>query len=117
MDAVAQVFLLYCLYQHDTLAQPLFHIGEKDEELEIVDRRAFGEICDELIKKKNKNQGILITKKMLLALKGLYSNGNRTWECQALQSFFMIDPLGRVAGCHLQEPVSTIFNLSLQIRF
>lgn len=103
--------VLYCLYQHDTLAQPLFHIGEKDEELEIVDRRAFGEICDELIQKKNKNQGILITKKMLRALKGLYSNGNRTWECQALQSFFMIDPLGRVAGCHLQEPVSTIFNL------
>ncbi len=103
--------VLYCLYQHDTLAHPLFQIGEKDKELEIVDKGAFGKVCDELIKKKNEQDGILITKKMLRTLKGLYQNGYRTWECKALQSFFMIDPLGRVAGCHLQKPVATIFDL------
>lgn len=103
--------VLYCLYQHDTLAQPMFQIGEKDKELEIMDKDAFAKICDALIKKKNKHQGILITRKMLETLKILYLSEQRTWKCKALQSFFMIDPLGKVAGCHLQEPVATIFDL------
>lgn len=103
--------VLYCLYQHDTLTQPLFKIGEKDRELEITDKEAFAKVCDALVEEKDKSQNILITKKTLNALKGLYLNGRRTWECKALQSFFMIDPLGRVAGCHLQKPVATVFDL------
>ena len=103
--------VLYCLYQHDTLSDPLFQIGEKDKELEIVDKEAFAKICDALAEKKNKCHGILITKKMLNALRDLYLNGQRNWKCKALQSFFVIDPLGRIAGCHLQEPVATIFDL------
>ncbi len=103
--------VLYCLYQHDTISQPLFQIGEKDKELEIVDKDAFARICDGLLEKKDKRQGILITKKMLNTLNKLYSSGRRTWECTALESFFMIDPLGRVAGCHLQEPVATVSEL------
>jgi len=103
--------VLYCLYQHDTLTQPLFQIGEKNKELEILDRGDFLKICDALMEKKDKHRGILITRKMLNTLKELYSSGRRTWECEALQSFFMIDPMGRVAGCHLQEPVASIFDL------
>ncbi len=106
-----EIPVLYCLYQHDTLTQPLFQIGEKDEELEITDKESFAKICDSLVEKKGNHQGILITKKTLDALKGLYLKGQRTWECQALSSFFMIDPLGRVAGCHLQDPVGTVFDL------
>jgi MoaA/NifB/PqqE/SkfB family radical SAM enzyme len=103
--------VLYCLYQHDSLEHPLFQIGEKDKELEIVDKESLAEICDALIEKKTEQKGILITKKMLRVLRTLYSNGKRSWECKALQSFFMIDPQGRIAGCHLQEPVATIFDL------
>lgn len=103
--------VLYCLYQHDTLTRPLFQIGEKNKELEIVDNEAFAQICDALMEKKSECHGILITRKMLEALKELYLNGKRSWECKALESFFMIDPLGRVAGCHLQEPVATVFDL------
>lgn len=103
--------VLYCLYQHDSLAQPLFQIGEKDKELEIMDNEAFAKICDALIEKKNKYQGVLITRKMLNTLKELRLTGQRAWECKALQSFFTIDPLGKVAGCHLQKPVATIFDL------
>jgi MoaA/NifB/PqqE/SkfB family radical SAM enzyme len=103
--------VLYCLYQHDTLTQPLFQIGREDEELEIVDKEAFANVCDNLIESKDKKRGILITKKMLETLKTLYLTGHRSWECKALQSFLMIDPAGRVAGCHLQEPVATVFDL------
>ncbi len=103
--------VLYCLYQHDTLTRPLFQIGEKNKELEVVDNEAFAQICDALMEKKSECHGILITRKMLEALKELYLNGKRSWECKALESFFMIDPLGRVAGCHLQEPVATVFDL------
>lgn len=103
--------VLFCLYQHDSLKQPMFHIGEKDDELEISDKVAFAKICDALIEKKSRLHGILITKKMLNALKVLALKEERVWKCKALQSFFVIDPLGNVAGCHLQKPVATIYEL------
>ncbi|MCW3981160.1 MAG: radical SAM protein [Candidatus Bathyarchaeota archaeon] len=103
--------VLYCLYQHDSLAQPMFQIGEKNEELEITDKEGLAKICGELIEKKSKSRGILITKKTLNTLRELYLNGRRTWSCRALHSFFTIDPEGKVAACHLQEPVGTIFDL------
>jgi MoaA/NifB/PqqE/SkfB family radical SAM enzyme len=103
--------VLYALYQHDASAKQVFQIGKKDEELEINDKEAFAKVCDALIERKDEGDGVLITEKMLNALKELYLGGQRTWECKALQSFFMIDPLGRVAGCHLHEPVATVFDL------
>lgn len=103
--------VLYCLYQHDSLAEPMFQIGEKNEELEITDREGLAQICSALIEKKKKSRGILITKKTLNTLRELYLNDRRTWNCRALHSFFTIDPAGRVAACHLQEPVGTIFDL------
>ncbi len=106
-----EIPVLYCLYQHDTLTQPMFNIGRQDKELEITDAKSFARICDALIEKKNRHRGILITKKMLSTLKRLYLSGQRSWKCKALQSFFMIDPQGSVAGCHLQEPIATIFDL------
>ncbi|UCE95494.1 MAG: radical SAM protein [Candidatus Bathyarchaeota archaeon] len=106
-----EIPVLYCLYQHDSLPQPLFKIGENDKELEIIDKEDLAGIFTTLTKKKRKNRGILITRKMLDTLNELYLTGHRAWDCKALQSFFMIDHLGRVAGCHLQEPVATIFDL------
>jgi MoaA/NifB/PqqE/SkfB family radical SAM enzyme len=103
--------VLYCLYQYDSHENPLFQIGERDEELEISDARVFANVCDALIQKKRESSGILITRRMLEVLKRLYLSGERGWECKALHSFFMIDPLGRISGCHLQQPVSTIFDL------
>ena len=103
--------VLYCLYQHDSLTDPMFQIGKKNNELEIVDKVGLASLCDDLIKKKERHNGILITKKMLQTLKHLYLTGERAWTCQALQSFFTIDPRGRVAGCHLQKPVASIFDL------
>ncbi|MFP3984720.1 MAG: radical SAM/SPASM domain-containing protein [Candidatus Bathyarchaeia archaeon] len=103
--------VLYCLYQHDAITHPMFQIGKKNEELEIMDSKGFVKVCDALIEKKKNHQGIFITRKTLDTLKSLYLNGQRTWECKALQSFFVIDPMGRIAGCHLQEPVATVFDL------
>lgn len=103
--------VLYCLYQHDHLTQQLFQIGHEDDELEIVDKESFAKMCDALAQQKNERRGILITHKMLDALKGLYLNGQRTWRCQALKSFFTVNPSGDVAGCHLQKPVTSIFDL------
>lgn len=103
--------VLYCLYQHDSLSQPMFQIGERDDELTIEDREGLAKVCDELITMKQTSNGVLITTKMLEALKSLYREEKRTWRCRALQSFFTVDPLGRVAGCHLQNPVGTIFEL------
>lgn len=102
----------YCLYSYDYPSEnPLFTIGKKRDEFEIVDREAMAKVCDTLIEMKKKHEGIYITTKTLLALKHLFLNNKRTWKCKALQGFFMIDHLGRVAGCHRNEPIASIFEL------
>jgi MoaA/NifB/PqqE/SkfB family radical SAM enzyme len=105
--------LWYCLYSYDSSedSDQLFRIGKKNDEFEITDRKAMVELCDSLIEMKRKNGNILMTKKTLETIKNLYFDGKRTWKCHALQNFFMVDHLGRVAGCHLHNSVASIFDL------
>jgi MoaA/NifB/PqqE/SkfB family radical SAM enzyme len=106
--------LWYCLYSDDTTAESeqLFRIGKKQDELVIANQKAMTRLCDTLIDMKRHDSNILITDKTLKAMKQLYLDGKRVWKCRALQNFFMIDHLGRVAGCHLRSPVTTVFDLS-----
>jgi MoaA/NifB/PqqE/SkfB family radical SAM enzyme len=102
----------YCLYGYDYPCEnQLFKIGKKVDDFEIRDRKAMVEICANLATLKNKSKGVYITTKTLRALKNFFMTGQRTWRCRALESFFMIDPLGNVAGCHLNEPVTTVSEL------
>lgn len=102
----------YSLYAYDYPSENrLFGIGEKNNEFEIVDTEAMVKLCDELNNLKKKKAGVFITKKTLTALKRFFSEKQRTWKCKALKSFFMIDPTGNVAGCHLHKPVASMFEL------
>lgn len=103
----------YCLYSYDSCVEPdqLFRIGKRNDELEIADSEGMVRLCDSLIDLKKKDSNVLITTKALKAVRHLYLEGRRTWKCRALQNFFMIDHLGRVAGCHLRSPVASIFDL------
>ena len=103
----------YCLYSYDSSEDQsqLFRIGKKNDEFGIVDKEAMAELCDLLIRMKKSHSDILMTDGILDAVKHLYSEDRRTWECRALRNFFMIDHLGRVAGCHLHDPVASIFDL------
>jgi MoaA/NifB/PqqE/SkfB family radical SAM enzyme len=103
----------YSLYSYDSVEDQshLFKIGKKDDEFTIVDRKAMVEICDSLIAMKKKNSNIFMTTKLLKAIKNLYLTGERPWECRAFRNFFIIDHVGRVAGCHLHDPTTTIFDL------
>ncbi|UCD39602.1 MAG: radical SAM protein [Candidatus Bathyarchaeota archaeon] len=105
--------VLYCLYSYDYPTEDrLFGIGKKNDELEITDRQAMVEVCDGLMKIKENQKGLFITVKVLKALKQFFSNGQRTWSCQALRGFFIVDHLGRVAGCHLRQPVASVNELA-----
>jgi MoaA/NifB/PqqE/SkfB family radical SAM enzyme len=103
----------YCLYSYDSTvdSNQLFKIGKKNDELNIADKDAMVKLCDSLNEMKKQEGNILVTSKLLNAVKHLYLHGERTWKCHALQNFFMIDNLGRVAGCHLRKPVASIFDL------
>ena len=102
----------YCLYGYDfSTEKKLFGIGRKNDEFEILDKEAMVKVCDTLMQMKEKHPGIFITNKTLTALKHFFLNGQRTWKCKALQSFFMVDYRGRVAGCHCVEPVASVFEL------
>jgi MoaA/NifB/PqqE/SkfB family radical SAM enzyme len=105
--------LWYCLYSFDSSdgVSQLFKIGRRNDEFLITDEKAMVELCNSLIEMKRKNSNILMTTKILEAVKNLYLKGRRTWKCHALQNFFMIDHLGRVAGCHLHNPVASVFDL------
>jgi MoaA/NifB/PqqE/SkfB family radical SAM enzyme len=99
----------YCLYSYDYPTQnQLFGIGKKADEFEITDKEAMANVCDNLLQLKKERQGVYITTQTLTALKHLFLNDKRTWRCKALESFFMIDSLGRVAGCHRREPIASV---------
>jgi len=103
----------YCLYWYDQpVDDRLFGIGKKIDEFEIKDRGAVGKVCDELMAMKKERQGVFITTKTLVALKRFFLERQRTWKCGALQSFLIVDHMGRVAGCHCREPVASVFELS-----
>jgi MoaA/NifB/PqqE/SkfB family radical SAM enzyme len=103
----------YSLYSFDPLEQQrqLFKIGKQNDEFVITDRQAMVNLCNSLAALKKKHGQILITNKILDAVKTLYSENKRSWRCGALQNFLMIDHLGRVAGCHIHDPVARINDL------
>jgi MoaA/NifB/PqqE/SkfB family radical SAM enzyme len=103
----------YSLYSFDPSEKPdqLFKIGKQNDEFVITDKKTMVNLCDNLGALKRNNGQILITNRTLEAVKTLYSENKRTWTCHALQNFLMIDNLGRVAGCHLNDPVASIEDL------
>jgi len=102
----------YCFYWYDyPFEDAMFSIGKKNDEYEITDRKTLADVCTTLMEMKKENSNIYITDKTLEALRQLSLTGERTWSCKALTSFLVIDPKGRVAGCHSREPVSSIFEL------
>ena len=103
----------YCLYSYDKPVDSTqaFAIGRKNDELEIVEKEAMAELCERLVGMKKRDSNVLITSKTLQAVRHLFLNGERTWKCRALQNFFVVDHLGRVAGCHLRSPVASVFDL------
>jgi MoaA/NifB/PqqE/SkfB family radical SAM enzyme len=105
--------LWYCLYSYDALGESsqIFKIGKKNDMFSISDEKGMVTLCDSLISMQRKNSNILMTTKILEAVRNLYLEDRRTWKCQALQSFFVVDHLGRVAGCHLHKPAASIFDL------
>ncbi|MCW4003690.1 MAG: radical SAM protein, partial [Candidatus Bathyarchaeota archaeon] len=105
--------LWYCLYSFDLSvdANQLFRIGKANDEFIIKDKQAMVKLCDALIEMKKKNDKILMTTRLLKALRSLYAEDKRTWSCRALQNFFIIDHLGRIAGCHSHNFAGSVFDL------
>ncbi len=104
----------YCLYAYDTSAdnKQLFKIGKANNEFVITDRQAMVNLCNSLFEMKKKNKKILMTNKLLEAVRRIYEeDSQRTWKCQALNQFLVIDHLGRVAGCHSHNFAGSIFDL------
>jgi MoaA/NifB/PqqE/SkfB family radical SAM enzyme len=103
----------YSLYSYDATecSNSLFKIGKEEDVFLIKDRDAMVKVCDALLEMKRKDDNVLVTTKVLEAVKHLYLDNKRIWRCRALQNFFVINHRGEVAGCHLHEPVASIFEL------
>lgn len=103
----------YCLYSYDTSvdSNQLFRIGKANDEFVITDKQAMVDLCNSLIEMKKKNKKILMTNKLIEALRSIYEEDKRTWKCQALNHFLVVDHLGRVAGCHSRNFAGSVFDL------
>jgi MoaA/NifB/PqqE/SkfB family radical SAM enzyme len=103
----------YCLYSYDQTGDvnQLFRIGKANDEFVIKDKQAMVKLCDSLMEMKKKNGKILMTTKLLKALRTLFLEDKRIWKCRALQNFLVIDHLGRIAGCHNHNFVGSVFDL------
>jgi len=101
----------YSLYSYDApeYSNSLFKIGKAEDALLIMDGDAMVKVCNSLLEMKQKDDNVLITTRVLEAVKHLYLNNKRIWKCRALQNFFVVNNRGEVAGCHLHEPVASIF--------
>jgi len=102
----------YCLYAYDTSmdSKQLFRIGKANDEFVITDKQAMVDLCNKLIEMKKTNNQILMTTKLLEALRELFE-GKRIWKCRALKNFLVVDHLGRIAGCHSHNFAGSIFDL------
>jgi len=104
--------LWYCMYSYDfSCENQIFKIGKKTDEFIITDKNGIISLCDEILELSKHNKNILITSQLLKAIKNLYSSNKRTWKCRALKNFLVVDHLGRVSGCHLYDPIGSIFDL------
>jgi MoaA/NifB/PqqE/SkfB family radical SAM enzyme len=103
----------YCLYSFDSSndQKQLFRIGKQNDEFVITDKQAMVKLCDSLMEMKKKNTKIIMTSKLLKTLRRLFDGEKRTWKCQALSNFLVVDHLGRVAGCHSHNFAGSIFDL------
>ena len=103
----------YCIYSYDQTGDvnQLFRIGKANDEFVIKDTQAMVKLCDTLLEMKKKNGNILMTTKLLKVLRTLFLEGKRTWSCRALKNFFVIDHLGRIAGCHSHNFAGSVFDL------
>lgn len=103
----------YCLYSYDASPDEnqLFRLGKENDDFVITDKQAMVQLCSSLLEMKKKNAKIIMTKKLLKALRRFYEEDKRTWKCQALSNFLVVDPLGRVAGCHSHNFAGSIFDL------
>ena len=103
----------YCLYSFDTSTdkRQLFRIGKQNDDFVITDKQAMVSLCDKLMEMKKKNKHILMTNKLLKALRSYYNEDRRTWKCQALNNFLVVDHLGRIAGCHSHNFAGSVFDL------
>jgi MoaA/NifB/PqqE/SkfB family radical SAM enzyme len=104
--------VLYSIYSYDNHREVMsFGIGGENSEFDFTDKEGIARLCDGMIKLKKERTGVLVTNKTLMAIKELFLNKRRTWTCKALSNFLIIDNYGRVAGCHLKQPVASIFEL------
>ena len=108
-----EVPVWYCLYSYDLSADTdqLFRIGKPNDEFVIKDKQMMVDLCDVLLEMKKKNSRILMTTKLLKAMRSLYAENKRTWSCRALEDFFIIDHLGRIGGCHGHSFAGSVFDL------
>lgn len=96
-------------YDFDWNSNSLFSIGKKDDEFIIKDKKKAVTLLKEL-----KNLGkdsMLLPPESLDELEYYILTGERRRACGAFRNFLMLDHLGRISGCHLKEPVSTIYDI------
>ncbi|MDI6798378.1 MAG: radical SAM protein [Candidatus Aenigmarchaeota archaeon] len=94
----------------DYNSDSLFSFGKKVDEFVIKDKEKAVKVIEEL-KNLGKKAPLLLPLESLDELEHYIQTRKRKHACGALKNFLMLDHLGRISGCHLKEPVSTIYDI------
>lgn len=99
------------LYVEFSPQNSLIKIGYSEEKAHLKNKKHFIRSL-ETLKQLKHLYPVHLNDESLEAIKRFFSKSQRDWKCKALSSFFVIDPMGRVSGCHLMPPVTNLEKLS-----
>ncbi|MFQ5998697.1 MAG: radical SAM protein [Candidatus Bathyarchaeia archaeon] len=100
----------FSLYNETSLEDGAFKIGTSVDEFKFRRRERLVMLLEQL-KDFKKRYPLHLDSRTIDSARDLYSNGKRNWQCQALTSFFTVNEVGDVSGCHVHRPLCKIWDL------
>lgn len=87
-----------------------FKIGTSVDEFKFRRSERLVKLLEQL-KDYKKQYALYLDSKTIDSVLNMYKTGERDWRCQALTSFFIVNEVGDVSGCHVHKPVCKIWDL------
>ncbi len=98
------------IYTDFSTPDGLVQIGQPDPAAQLRNGREMVELLEK-IRELRKVYPVHLDERIIQVLIDYFSGRVKSWSCKALTSFFVVDPLGRVSGCHLKPPIVEVQRL------
>ena len=104
------ISVILSLYTDFSQPEGLITIGYHEPSAALEDREALLSFLSQ-IRSLKKAYPVHFDDEALQVLQRYFEGCLNGWKCKALSSFFVVDQLGRVSGCHLMPPAASLQSL------